>query len=294
MPASYRKAPRALVLARAEESADFRDAQPSDNDFTVLLQRESPRLAVVPSPPREQAAPQPRRLEPRVRPAPPPFPDPDRTAPPTASSVAPPPPTTVSVAAPPPVSSAPQAQRRKQSALVAGALAFVAFGCVAGISVVVALRSGGQSPPPAMAAPLAFAAPAIATPMSTIVAATTPSTAPTPAPAIVAPETQAVGWTADPAPSSTHDPVAIHAGHHHRKHHHTVHAQPLVARAAPPPATSAPVTSPPDAPDPALTDYAPSSTPPVAAAPVGAPGSTPDEMAAAQQMLTQAKAELSL
>jgi hypothetical protein len=297
MPASYRRAPRPLVLAHAERSDESR-GQPSDNDFTVLLQREQregPRVAVVASAAREGVVPH-VRTERRPRQAPPLPRDADQTGPATVASLAPPPPTTVSVAPPPPVVR-PQARRGRQ-ALVAGALAFLSFGCLAGIGVELALREwghGSRSPAAAMV-PGTVVVPAVPPTAMVTTSATVSSSNPAQAATgAVAPpltaETAGPRWataTSLDVTSSLTASAGARPIHHRRKHHHAVHPQ-VLAHAVPPPAPA-----PPAAPDPALADYPLSSDPPVAATPPAVVGAQPDEMAAAQQMLTQAKAELSL
>jgi hypothetical protein len=322
MPASYRKAPRPLVLARAEHADESREQQPSDNDFTVLLQRDAPRFAVPPSrprdvappsrprdvaPPRDVAVPRARaeRRIPQAPPAPPPLPatpprvDADQTAPATVASIAPPPPTTVTVAPPAPLAT-PQPRRARQ-ALVVGALAFLAFGGLSGIGVELALRGWGHSPSAPAAAEMVPATAVIpATPSTAPALAVNPLptllAAPTSLPAPLAVDATAFRWSPASSGVASVSAAPIEARpHHHRKHRHAhPHDAPAPAPVAAAPAPPAPPATPsvPVAPDPALADY-PLPDPGVAAAP--APGAAPsDDMNAAQQMLTQAKAELSL
>ncbi len=358
MPVAYRKAPRQLVVAPVD---DHRTAQPSDNDFTVLLsRRDAPRLAIVPRAlPREVPAPlsQPRaehrserrpevrpqpypaaraqpRTEPRARPrieprsqphvearaqprAParaepraqrvePRFPQPsprvdaDRTAPPTSLSVSPPPPTAVTVAPPPPVIPLRRAPRRSLRSLFAGAAIVLVFGCIAGMGGERMLR-GRMAWIPALAAASVSVAPARAadpvappSPASSAVLVTAappviaPVVAPAAAPAVADPA-KTVRWATDaPLVLPTHDPGAPHRAHHAHRHHHAAPAQAVAARvsapASPPSPTTTEASSPPHE----------SSDPPVASAPLPAGGAAPDEMAAAVQTLTQAKAEESL
>ncbi len=281
MPVAYRKPPRALVLPT------MRDEQPSDNDFTVLLARDQPRLTMSPPPPMPRSsaaprAPSPPRADRLMPPAAPLYTDPEGSAPGTAVTVVPPAPRTA------------RALRPRWQTLAMGAGVFLAFGCVSGIAVELALsdRPHGiavaqadmitRPPPPVVAA----AAPAPAAPAETSALANTAAAA-LAAPAPGAPLVHAALSVA------AADPAAPHPHKHHKHHHAVVHAPAPPPPPAPRPVQPAPDSAPAVA-DPSLPDSdGVDSTPAAVAAPAGS-GAPLDDMAAAVQTLNQAKAEEAL
>jgi hypothetical protein len=312
MPATYKKAPRRLMVAPV---SDGRRSQPSDNDFTVLLSRDS-RFAVMPPPPRVAVAPVARiapaapiartapvapvaRIAPVARVAPPVerrAPEPPAPLPIESESVAPPP-IAISLA-PAPRTHLLRSQPPTRAGLAVASV-LLAAGCMFGMGLEL-VHNGRAQAASSSAEPTSPAVPRGVAGAPKSVAAQEPTVAsPALVPGVAAGPPSTLAST-DARPESlssplppvllTHaEPTPAAARHHHR---HQVHT-PALAHAAPPPAPAPPASSPPVVAELPLPESDPSD-PPVAGTPAAAGSALPDDIAAAIQTLTQAKAELAL